>query len=119
MKTNEISTIPNLRVFEHVCQLLSPKVVDLEVVLGGLWRSLRTRVPSIEPLGGRFGNHFGWFLHVFLGVSLGCLLEVDLDVSWRLFGASGKPLGGRLGPWDRVHVERVLAELLLPDVSSH
>ena len=67
-------------VCEHVCQLLTPKVVDLEVILGGFgwslevvlgvsreasWRSIRV------SLGRRFRS---------IWVSLGGLLEVDLEL---------------------------------------
>ena len=55
-------------VLEHVCQLLTAKVVDLGVILEVCWRSIW------RPLGGLCGG----------------LLEVDLGLSWR-------PLGGRFG----------------------
>ena len=67
-------------------------MVDLEVILACLWKSFW------ESRGKRLGGR------------LGCLMEVV----WGF----GKPLGDSFGPCERVHVEWILAELLLPDVSS-
>ena len=65
------------------------------------------------------------------GGLLGSFLEVDFGVSWRSFrcrrGAFWRSIGGRFGvvgalsrgrfeACGSVHVERVLAELLLPDL---
>ena len=56
--------------------------------MGGLWGSFSVSLG--KPLGERSG----------------CLSEV-------VVGVSGKPLGGRLGLCEGVHVERVLASLSL------
>ena len=64
-------------VLAHVCQVLVPKVVHLEVILGGLlgvalgvsWRSIW------RCLGCGFGDILGVILW-----SLGSLLEVDLEL---------------------------------------